>query len=204
MATKVTQAKLTLAKSINAIVTKQDAFTKAVDALNSFKEETLNELALQIEAKQSELEELEKQFKVKQKDGEIEVSQRIKEFGYDEAVKIIQENGQIVVLEEEYEGLKNANQDLRLKLEADLDKIREEEKASHKRALSAALSNMELKHKAETAVLTATADQKEREVEHLNNTIISMKQEINEQRTLTKEVAMAGAKGAVTQTFGKA
>ena len=51
--------------------------------------------------------------------------------------------------------------------------------------------------------MKAQFNQQNKEIEMLNRTIETLKQEITEQRLLTKEIAQAGAKSQITQTFAK-
>jgi 1-aminocyclopropane-1-carboxylate deaminase/D-cysteine desulfhydrase-like pyridoxal-dependent ACC family enzyme len=76
------------------------------------------------------------------------------------------------------------------------------EKASGTAALEQALLNKELGHKAHIAGLTAQVEQQVREISVLRETIANLKHEIAEQRSLTKEVAVASSKSQIQQSFG--
>lgn len=198
-----TKAKIALAKTLNTLVAKQDGFAKAVESMKCFSEESINNLTLEIDAKQFELAELEKNFISKEKDGRISVDQKLKEYGYKEAVKIVNSNGQTAVDQEKYDLILAENSELKATLADTIQKTKEEEKIRHKKELNAVISNLELKHQAETATLTAQTQQKDREVDRLEKTIDNLRAEIDAQRSLTKDVAMAGKQGAISQTFGK-
>jgi len=73
----------------------------------------------------------------------------------------------------------------------------------HKKELGAQIGSGHLKHRAEIAELTASVKQQEKEITVLSNTIDNLKSELAAQRDLTREVAMAGKQGAITQQFGK-
>ena len=62
---------------------------------------------------------------------------------------------------------------------------------------------MELTHKATIARLEAGAEQKEKEVNVLQQTINDLKNELAEQRELTKSVASSLKQGAITLNTGK-
>lgn len=65
------------------------------------------------------------------------------------------------------------------------------------------IKTMELTHKANNAQLVAQVEQQKKEISVLNSTIENLKNEIKEQRELTKQVAMASSKSQITQTIGK-
>lgn len=197
-------ARLTLAKNVSAMTAKADAFAKAVDAYKTYNEETINETILEIEQKQKELEDLDKQYKTKEIDEKIRIDQEIKRYGYDAAIKLIQTQGKIAIAEDEYNLLLEDYEKLRSEKDQEIENIKQDEKAKHKKELSAIISNMELKYKAEHASLEASQSQKENEIQLLKQTITNLTSELAHQRELTKEVAIASKQGAIQQSFGKA
>ena len=62
---------------------------------------------------------------------------------------------------------------------------------------------MELENKANMADLVAQVKQKEAECKNLYQTIDTLKEEIREQRQLTKQVAEASSKSQISQVIGK-
>ena len=76
------------------------------------------------------------------------------------------------------------------------------ERSSGKAALTQALHNQSLSHKAEIASLSAQVEQQVKEIAVLKETISNLKHEIAEQRSLTKEVAIASSKSSIQQSFG--
>lgn len=197
-------ARLTLAKNVSAMTAKADAFAKAVEAYKTYNEETINETILEIEQKQKELEDLDKQYKTKEIDEKIRIDQEIKRYGYDAAIKLIQTQGKIAIAEDEYNLLLEDYEKLRSEKDQEIENIKQDEKAKHKKELSAIISNMELKYKAEHASLEASQSQKENEIQLLKQTITNLTSELAHQRELTKEVAIASKQGAIQQSFGKA
>ena len=59
--------KIVLSKALNVLTSKQEAFIKAVEAMQELKKEELVKYDLEIEAKQEELEELEEKYKNSEK-----------------------------------------------------------------------------------------------------------------------------------------
>lgn len=196
-------ARIALSKNISSLSTKQDAFMKAVEALNGFSEETLLELDLKIQNKNLELEELEKTLKNKEIDGKIECDQKIKEYKLEAALKILEENGLVSVKESELESLKTEVDELKTAEKLLVEETTKKLEAQHKKAVTAITTNSELKHKADHASLTATVEQKTNEIEVLKTTIKNLTEELKLQRELTKDVAMASKQGAINQSFGK-
>lgn len=196
-------ARIALSKNISALSTKQDAFMKAVQALGDFNEETLLELDLKIQNKNLDLEELKKTLKNKEIDGKIECDQKIKEYKLEAALKILEENGLVSVETSELENLKTEVSDLKTAEKLLVEDTTKKLEGQHKKAITAITTNSDLKHKAEHATLTASVEQKEKEITVLKETISNLTSELKFQRELTKDVAMASKQGAISQSFGK-
>ena len=194
---------LAFAKAITKLSQKQEEFVKVVAELKELKAETLTDIQLELKAKREELEGLDKDYETKKKDLEIKLNQEIKELGYEKAIEILEEHGQIGVDEDEYNELKEGVQSVRAELEEEMKVKISEEKANAKRELSQAITNKNLEHKAEIATLTATVEQLKKERNTYESTIENLKSEIAAQRELTKQVAEASKQGAISQTFGK-
>lgn len=202
---KVAQKSATLefSKSIRQLVTKQESFAKAVETLKDFTSDKMNELQLQMEAKQTELKEMQHNFEIEKKDLQIQTDQFIKEYKYQAALKILKDLGEESIkstdlknMEEELEAMRKSHSD-------EIDKVIKESEKKSQDALKAALKNSELTHKAETATLNATVDQQLREIKHLQSTIEQLRGEVAAQRELSRRIAEAGQKGAINQYMGK-
>lgn len=83
------------------------------------------------------------------------------------------------------------------------DTIRTEESKKYATMLKTELNTSDLTHKANNAQLQAQVEQQKKEIQVLEQTILSLKAEIKEQRELTKEVAQASSRAQITQTIGK-
>lgn len=195
-------SRLEFAKALSNIVQKQDAFNKAIEAMKEYTEETLTELDLKIANKEQRLEILDKEFETLQKNKEIELDQHLKEHKYDAALEYLEERKQVPIDQDELKNLRELVKHYESGQKADIDKVIEEERQRAKTAMSAAMKTAELSHKADTAELNATVKQLQKEIETYQDTISNQKEEIAEQRKLTMQVAQAGAKGSVNQTFG--
>ncbi len=92
---------------------------------------------------------------------------------------------------------------LQSEFNAAVDNARVEEKANGQAQLNNALRAQELTNKAEVATLKAQLDQKDREIEVLNDTIRNLRQEVSEQRQLTKDVAASSNSAPVYVKGGR-
>ena len=79
---------------------------------------------------------------------------------------------------------------------------KEEVDASSRKEVEARIKMKELEFEAKNATMKATIEQQVKEIQHLKETITTLKEEISQQRSLTKSVAEA-SQGHVTQNFGK-
>jgi hypothetical protein len=144
------------------------------------------------------------------KNNQIEVQQKLLEFKLRGCEEIAKQNGMLVVKEEDHNVLidnaKKANKELDA-LQKSFDNrcntLKQEEKSKYELELKHQISTLELNHKANIAEMKAKIEQQTREITMLNKTIDTLKNEITEQRTLTKEIAQAGSKAQIQQKFGK-
>jgi len=203
VSTREDSIRLQLSKNIAVLTNAQEEFIEATKNLASFKEESLRAFDLQLEAKKSELEELERTFEITKKNKEIELDQSIKEYGYAAALKILEERKEIPIQSAELEKLRSLVASHEQTLQKQVEEATAKERVEGKRALEAAVKNCQLTHKAETAQLQAGAEQKQHEIESLRAQIKDYKHELERTRETIKDVAQASAK-SVNQTFGKA
>ena len=194
----VKSERLQLASAISTISAKQDAFMKAVDALESFKSHCLTNLDLEIIAKKQELENLTREFERERKDKEIETTQYLAEFRYKGALDIFSKIGEVAIEREVLVGLRKDVLRLKQERDGEISAARQKEKEHGERDMKAIMSNTELKHKAEVAEMTASVVQQKKEIATLQKTIENLQHELAEQRKLTKDVAEAGRPAPIT------
>lgn len=144
------------------------------------------------------------------KNNQIKVSQDLMEYKLKACETLAKENGYVLIkqsdkdiLEKNKAVIEQNYNDLKDKFDTECNKIKHSEENKYKTELKNAMSIFELKNKAENADMKAQVDQQKREIEVLHNTINNLKNELVEQRQLTKEVAQASAKSQITQKFGK-
>jgi hypothetical protein len=192
--------RLQLATAISNITAKQDAFIKAVEAMEYFKGETLTELDLEIASKKIELDNLADDYKKQIKDGQIETDQYLAEHKYDGAVNILKEINEVPIKSSELQKMRDTLTTLSQERDQEITDLKKKERDRGDKAMHAALNNMTLKHKAEIAELTASVNQQKKEIITLEATIKNLQNELAEQRKLTKDVAEAGRQAPITVT----
>lgn len=194
--------RLQLAQSINNLVLRGEAFVGAMESLTTFSKERLVELDLKIESKKQEFQDLTTHLGNQYKDVEIKLKQHLQEHKL-EAVKEVLSGLHMTYLEtSEHTRLVTELDLLKNTTAQQLETAVEQEKSAGKAAMAQALRNMELLQKAETASLVAQVEQQIKEIGVLKETISNLKHEIAEQRSLTKEVAIASSKSSIQQSFG--
>lgn len=207
------------------IDTKKKEFKEVIENIeNNYKTKTKNleaeyaEMHKQLQTKYQDLnKKLETEFvdKNKQlnndhKNNQIEVKQKLSEYKIKACDDIAKEFNMILIKNEDHKMLLNnvqkANQELdeiKKSLNDQCAAIKSEERSRYQAILKSELSTLELNHKANVAELKAQVEQQKKEIDVLQKTIDNLKHEIAEQRTLTKEVAIASSKSQINQKFGK-
>ena len=209
-----------------------NSLLSAVNKISELTNEKLSQLDIQIEARKQEyaelLQKVESEYKHRTKTLEsdyhtktktlesdfkslqIETKQKLTEFEMKACRELSSKNGMIVIEKIENDKIvaeKNqALKELKELKDTFNSKITENftiERRTYEARLAQEKLNADLTHKAHTAELTAQVSQQIKEIAMLNKTIENLKFEIAEQRNLTREVATAGSKGAITQNIGK-
>ncbi len=194
--------RLQLAQAINNLVVRGETFAAALDELSNFSKERLVELDLKIEAKKSEFQDLTNKLENQYKDTEIKLRQSLQETKLVAAKEVLSGLDMTAVTNSEYSNVTSELASLKAQYKTDIEKAIRDEQDKAKSQLTQVLMNKELAHAAEIATLKATTEQQIKEINVLKETIKNLKEEIAEQRTLTKEVAIASSKGAIQQSFG--
>ena len=180
-------------KQLQNIQKKSDDFMKSVDDFNKLRENNFQNLELNLKQKQIELEELEKKFKETERQRKLDVDLNIKQYQYEEALKILEERGEIAVKKIEYKELESNYNNSVEKAKSEVKSAIENEKRRNNEYLKTMKETLELKNKAEVAKVEAQLEAQNKEIKALNNTIERLEKDIDEQRKLTKDVAQAAA-----------
>lgn len=196
--------RLELARAVNGLSQKMEAFTKTTEQLAAFTKDSLVEFDMQIQAKNEELNRLQEENEHTMKRLKTETNLFLAEYRYDGAKKILAERGEVPISSQELADLRANVQRLTSERDKDIEAVVKTEKARAEASLQAQLSNKDLTHRAATAELTATTNQQVKEITSLKETIANLKSEVAEQRKLTESVANAGRQGPITlNTNGK-
>jgi hypothetical protein len=204
MAPKDKNERLELAKAISAVTIKQDGFMKAVECLNNLNSEVITNLDLEIETRKKSLQDLKDEMTKYQKDKQIEIDQFIAEYKYEAATKILKENKEVAIKKEKLDSLNKEIEDLKEEDEEEIADKLKEQKSTLEKGHHFAKTTLTLEHKAEIAQLNAQTQQKDKEIEILNKTIMNLQTEVGAQRELSKQIAEASARSApINQSFGR-
>jgi hypothetical protein len=208
-----------MTKSIENMSKVQQEFNDNYNVLANYGEEELNELDYQIKLKNEEcynsLQEItksynEKKFQLeseyKEREYALEQShqQRINELDmeftkreFEVARTTVENEGYSVILTRDYDELNTKVE----RLTTERETFEKTAEANMHKELNARLKTQELQHQVASSDMKAKIENQAREIESLRTTIETLKQEIQAQRELTREVAQAGQK-SVTQNFG--
>lgn len=144
------------------------------------------------------------------KNNQIEIKQKLAEFKIKACSDFAKENDMVLIKQDELNIInmlkQKAQQDyeeLKKSFDLQCNTIRKEELTKYNSQLKNEIAIIELTNKMNNADVKAQVEQQKREIEVLHSTINNLKNELVEQRTLTKEVAQASAKSQITQKFGK-
>jgi hypothetical protein len=194
--------RLQLAQSINNLVLRGESFIAAMTELDTFSKERLVELDLKIEAKKQEYQDLTINLENQFKDVEIKLKQNLQENKLVAVKNVLTALDMMYIETAEHTRIVTELENIKATMNTQLSQAIATEKAHGDAALKQALHNQTLAHKAEIASLTAQVDQQVKEINVLRETISNLKHEIAEQRSLTKEVAIASSKSQIQQSFG--
>jgi hypothetical protein len=186
---------------------KELCLTHKYNSLNKHLEEKYHDLNKKLDG---EYNDKSKDIQNNLKNLQIQASQKLAEHKINACSELAKENGMFLVKNEDYQSLLESKKSLQEELKhlnANFDskckEILDNESTKYKTLLKNEMSIYELTTKANNADIKAQAEQQKREIEVLNSTILNLKNELVEQRTLTKEVAHASSKSQIMQKFSK-
>ena len=196
--------RLELAKAINGLTQKMEAFGKAAEGLASYSKETLVDFDLQIQAKNEELARLAEETEHARKRNKTETELYLAEFRYNGAKTILAERGEVPIAQSDLDNMRSNLTRLTSERDKEMQDVIAKEKRHAEAALHSAVTMRDLNHKAASADLNAVTNQQLKEIESLKQTIANQKDEIAQQRKLTEAVANASRSAPITlQTNGK-
>lgn len=197
--TETTDSAIALTKAIQGITKAQDGFTKSVEQLNALVSDTFNDLELKLKTKQNELSQLEDKYVEEERSRKLEVDLNIKEHGYSVAQDILADRGEQAVPIVTYEELKRMYEELKQSHDADIENAVKREHDRNNALTSTLKKTLELQNVAEVAKVQAQLEAQVKQIQVLESTIERITHDLDEQRKLTKEVALASATSANKQ-----
>jgi hypothetical protein len=196
-------ASLQFARSIHALSASQKKFSDALGDLEHYKTEKLQEFAMLLSTKQSDLTDLDREYANKLKHLQIQTDQRFAEYQYIAAKDVLTEREEVPIREEALQLLEKGNESITQELSAQHEAEVERLKSDNVKSTHAAKQATDLSHKADIAELEARSSMYKHEIATLQTTINKLHQEVDAQRKLTEAVAVAGKSEQIQQTFGR-
>lgn len=123
--------------------------------------------------------------------------------GYTFALSILKQRNELPIKSDEWAEKNQKLSKIMSEHAAKIKKLEETLKSKHTKEMAYELEKIKLTHTSNVANITAKNEQKSLQIEVLNETIASLKKELTEQRTLTKQVAEASKQGQIVQNMGK-
>jgi hypothetical protein len=188
--------KLQLAQAINAIKKNQESFKKSVDSWTTVNDDIFTNLELKLQAKTKELEQLEVDYTNKKRQKKIEIDAEVRESGYAAVQKILEDRKEVAVPIEKWNALNKNYEELKSSHTKNLQDAVSEERARNEKDMKALKKQSDLEHATIMAQSNAKIDQQAQQLKVLEATIQSLKQDIDAQRNLTREIAVAANSGS--------
>ena len=190
---KDNNSNIAFTKAIQTITKNQDSFNKSVDSLQTLITETFSELELKVNAKKKELADLEEKYLHDEKNMKLTVDLNVKEHGYNEALKILGEKDEVAVSKLDYEKLKKDYEDLKNTRSQEIKNAVDNEHKRNTEHVAVLKETLELQKRAEVAKVSAELVSQVNHIKILEQTVERVSKDLDEQRKLTKDVAMASA-----------
>lgn len=191
---------LELTKAIQEIIKKQAAFSKSVDSIEEVLTRIDDDFEMKLKQKKDELSALEAEYNNTAKLRKLELDLAIKEHGYTQARQILEDRNEVPINMDELEHLREENLSLKREFEDKLTELRKKEEDRSKKSIAMMKNTMELEKKAELALQQARIQTQESEIELLKSTVAGLKEDLEAQRTLTRDVAQASANASVANS----
>ena len=185
---------IALTKALQNITKNQTGFDKSVLDLSSLISETFGELELKINARQKELSDLDEKFTHSEKQKKLEVDLNVKEHGYQAALQFLENRDEIAVSKHHYDELKQTYENLKQTKDIDVKEAVSREQKRNNSHVAVLKQTLELQKQAEVAKVSAELSSQVKHIQILEKTIERVANDLNEQRKLTKDVALASAK----------
>ncbi len=162
-----------MAQSIRALTGHGSKFVQALEVLDAFVEQKLNDIDMKITSKAKEYEDLKRKAETEYKNACIETKQQLDEYRLGACEEIAESFGRVLIDKEELAALKVNVADAQKTLDAQLAQLGAEHKRSHEASVRAIETMAALKEKATHASLVAKTEQQAIEIQVLHAQIKS-------------------------------
>jgi hypothetical protein len=182
---------LKLNKSITEMSKNMLTLEKTCKDARDFVETYLTDFDEKVKFKKRKVEELEQDFQLQCKNKELELINSIKESGYNKAVEILATRNpkEVPMQEVVVVGLKDRIAQLEKEMKSTINEEVNKHKLQLDRDYKYNLETSGLKQAAESAKNQAQLEQRDQHIKVLQDSIQSLKNEVNEQRKLTQSIS---------------
>ena len=180
---------LELAKSIKALVVSQDMSHKRIQQLDDLMKSITGDFELQITTKKRELEQLNEDYNHRQKTRHLQLEHEFKELEMAKVKEILDARHERSITIQEYNNLQTQIQELHKSHEDEIAQIRASLHHLHEKELKELEKTKKLEVSAQLAEFNAGKTSHTQQIALLQSTIESLRNELMEQRNLTKSVA---------------
>lgn len=188
-----------MTRAIQTLAKQREGFAKAVEQFNEIEKDiemrvNVNKKRMdeQESSRTKEMAEMEAEVERQRKRRRIDLEQDLREFGAEQVKRLLSEQGKVAIGAEELATLREDVAVLRQSKDEGVRKASAEANERSKLEIAARTETLMLRHQAELAAVTARADQQLKQISHLNDTIGSLRTDLDRMRELTREVAYAG------------
>lgn len=189
-------------QNMTALKKSHEAFMKSVESAHSLIDSQMEENVLKINHQKQELEnlevsrkrrfqEIEEDTQRQRKARKIDLDQDIKAYGYQKALKILEERNEVPIEKDVLAQLRNDLSQARAETAAAVDKTAKQEREKAHKNMAHFEKTTRLEHEAALAQVKAQLEQKDQQIKVLDKTILDLKDELTSTRQLVKDVAQS-------------
>lgn len=195
-ATKVPEdPQYALAKAVQQMNQKQEAFLAGVEALRGLS----TDMELRYASKRKQLEEVDEELLQKQKTRRFELELALKEEGYQRAVQILKDRGELALPTKDWTQLREEHEVLKRDKAKEVLAVVTSEREKWLLEKKQLEEMSKLRHDAENAKHVAELEQFKTHIKVLQEQIKDLKSDADKQRDLTRSLAEASRPQVVTQ-----
>jgi len=201
-------------KAVSGLKKQQESFEKGVETCRLLIDSQLEENILKIDHQNKQLELLDEAYEKKEKEHQenferqrkarrIDLDQEIKAYGYVKATELVQARNEVTIDSEKLQELRDELREAKSDHKEEVESAVKKEKEKAQRQLGHIQQTTKLQQEAAVAKVQAQLEQKNDQIEVLNQTIRGLKEELVAARELVGRVADSQRAPAVHHHTGK-